>query len=252
MDTRPGKGTVILIPGNSASSRLFACALHSGALAFPAVAVDLAGHGALSERTADYTFEHYLQQIEQAALEAGGPVLLAGNSLGGHLALRVAPRLPQLAALCLFGTPPLIKPANLEEAYLPNEHGGLSFMASPAESLVRAAFAASTNNNAARELLVEDFMGSDGKARTSLPRQMLDADKQVDEVSILKALACKKALLHGTHDIFVNGDYVQRIAAETGATLFSFEHSGHYPSLDEPEKFVATLNVICREAFSRT
>ena len=89
---------------------------------FRLVAVDLPGHGASDDardRSA-YSLPGHARAVRAVvdALQLGDAVFV-GWSLGGHVALEMAPELRQARGFVIFGTPPLAFPP-AREAFLPH------------------------------------------------------------------------------------------------------------------------------------
>ena len=107
-----GEGpAVVLIHGNSSSSRVFSRQL-DGPLGrrFRLVAVDLPGHGE-SDDAKDpraYSLPGHARAVRAAVDALGlGEAHFVGWSLGGHVALEMAPDLPRARGFVIFGTPPI-------------------------------------------------------------------------------------------------------------------------------------------------
>ena len=115
---------VVLIHGNSSSSRVFSRQL-DGRLGqrFRLIAVDLPGHGA-SEDAKDpsaYSLPGHARAV-RAVLDALGidQAYFVGWSLGGHIALEMAPDLRNPRGFVIFGTPPFTSGEAMSEAFFPN------------------------------------------------------------------------------------------------------------------------------------
>jgi pimeloyl-ACP methyl ester carboxylesterase len=101
----------VLIHGNSSSSRAFSRQL-DGPLGerFRLVAIDLPGYGA-SDNARDpsaYSLPGHARAV-RVAVDALGldDARFVGWSLGGHVALEMAPDLPRARGFLIFGTPPV-------------------------------------------------------------------------------------------------------------------------------------------------
>ena len=122
-----GQGpAVVLIHGNSCSSRAFSRQL-DGALGrrFRLVAIDLPGHGA-SEDAKDpssYSLPGHARAVRSVVEALGlGEARFVGWSLGGHIALEMAPDLPKARGFLIFGAPP-INSAGVDARGVPAQSG---------------------------------------------------------------------------------------------------------------------------------
>ena len=120
-----GEGpTLVLIHGNSSSSRSFSRQL-DGPLGkrFRLVAVDLPGHGKSDDAKdpSAYSLPGHARAV-RAVVDALGlhEARFVGWSLGGHVALEMAPDLKEPRGFVIFGAPPLAVPPAMSEAFLPN------------------------------------------------------------------------------------------------------------------------------------
>ena len=108
--------TIVLVHGNSASSKAFARQL-DGTLGrtYRVIAYDLPGHGK-SDDAADpaktYTMPGYARVLREVAAQLGADdAVFVGWSLGGHIVLEAAPDLPDAKGFAIFGTPPTSFPS---------------------------------------------------------------------------------------------------------------------------------------------
>ena len=115
------KGTMVFLHGNSSSSKVFN-ETFSSSIDHTLIRMDLPGHGGSPKNPQSYAIDTLRTMVIDFIIEkVTEPFLLIGNSLGGHLAIEILPELPQCKGLVIFGTPPLKKPINAEEAFLPCE-----------------------------------------------------------------------------------------------------------------------------------
>jgi pimeloyl-ACP methyl ester carboxylesterase len=245
---------LVLLHGNSASSRAFSRQLDGPLGArFRLVAIDLPGHGD-SDDAKDpslYTLRGHAAAA-RAAVDALGlaDARFVGWSLGGHVALEMAPDLPKAKGFVIFGTPPLGVPPAMAEAFLPNPAMNLTF----APSFERAQGAAFVASFFAPDFFdvppsfLEDALRADGRARAGLPASFAP-NASHDEVAVVRALTVPLAILHGEHEQLVNGAYLASLAAPTlwrGAVQI-VPGAGHAPQWETPDAFDALVTAFVEE-----
>ena len=136
------KGTIVFIHGNSSSSFVFDEVLKCKSIPQTKIAVELPGHGIntnLGHEVKDFSIEVYRAKLIDLLSRIDDDVLLVGNSLGGHLVIEVAQEVNRLKGLVIFGTPPLKKPLNLEEAFLPVDALQTFFTENPTDTEIESA-----------------------------------------------------------------------------------------------------------------
>src|SRR5271166_5735529 len=189
-----GKGpAAVLIHGNSSSSRVF-CRQIDGPLGqrFRLVAVDLPGHGSSDDARdpSAYSLPGHARAVRAVvdALQLGGAVF-AGWSLGGHVALEMAPELTDARGFMIFGTPPLAFRADMSKAFLPNPAMGFTFSEhidrEQAADYVRSFFKPGFADVA--PFFLEDAMRTDGRARSNLGASIVPGGAR-DEVAVVRDL----------------------------------------------------------------
>ena len=250
-----GQGpALVLIHGNSASSRAFSRQLDGPLGArFRLVAIDLPGHGA-SDDAKDpslYTLRGHAAAV-RAAIDALGlaDARFVGWSLGGHIALELAPELPQAKGFVIFGTPPLAFPPAMAEAFLPNPAMTLSF----APAFERAQGAAYVASFFAPDFFdvppffLEDALRTDGRARAGLPASFAPGASH-DEVVVVRELKAPLAILHGEHELLVNGAYFATLGAPTlwRGAVQTLPGAGHAPQWETPDAFDALVTAFVEE-----
>ena len=208
-----GRGpAAVLIHGNSSSSRVYSRQLE-GALGerFRLVAVDLPGHGASDDANepSAYSLPGHARAVRTVvdALQLHGAVF-AGWSLGGHVALEMAPDLPSARGFVIFGAPPLAFPPAMATAFLPHPAMGFTFM-EKANRDQAAAYVASWFKPGFADVpafFLDDALRTDGRARRGLATSMVPGGYR-DEIAVARDLRAPLAVLHGAEDQLVNGGY---------------------------------------------
>ncbi len=245
---------IVLIHGNSASARAFAKQLDGPLGArFRLVAIDLPGHGASDDATDPslYTLRGHAQAV-RAAVDALGlaQAHFVGWSLGGHIALEMAPGLPEAKGFLIFGAPPLSLPPAMAEAFLPNPAMNFGF----APSFERAQGAAYVASFFAPEFadvgptFLEDALRTDGRARAGLPASFAPG-ASLDEVEVVRELKAPLAILHGAKEQLVNDAWFATLAMPTlwRGAVQTIPDAGHAPQWETPAAFDALVTAFVAE-----
>ena len=245
---------VVLIHGNSSSSRVFLRQLE-GPLGqcFRLVAVDLPGHGA-SDNAKDpsaYSLPGHARAV-RAALEALGidQAHFIGWSLGGHVALEMAPDLRDPRGFVIFGTPPLTSGEAMREAFLPNPAMKVTFQES-VDSIEASAYVAAFFRPGFADIppfFIDDVLRTDGRARSNLGASIRPGGAR-DEGAVVRDLKVPLAVLHGGEEQLVNARYFGSVAMPTlwrGAVQMIPE-AGHTPQWETPQIFDALIEAFLKE-----
>jgi pimeloyl-ACP methyl ester carboxylesterase len=250
-----GEGpALVLIHGNSSSSRSFSRQL-DGPLGrrFRLLAVDLPGHGESDDARdpSAYSLPGHARAV-RAVVDALGlhEARLVGWSLGGHVALEMAPDLPQARGLVVFGTPPIAVPAALSIAFRPHAATKFAFQESVVSSEASAYLAAFFRPGFADvpPFYLKDALRTDGRARSGLAAT-LPPGLYRDEVAIVRDLKVPLAVLHGEEEQLVNARYFASVPMPTlwrGAVQM-IPGAGHTPQWETPEAFDALIEALVEE-----
>ncbi len=247
---------VVLIHGNSSSSRAFSRQLE-GPLGgrFRLVAVDLPGHGQSDDAKdlSAYSLPGHARAVRTVveALDLH-EARFVGWSLGGHVALEMAPDLPRARGFVIFGTPPVPSrgeapvPAHepMREPFLPNPAMKFTFQGSIDESEASAYVAAFFKSGFADipSFYLENALRTDGRARSGLGSSV-EGGLYRDEVAIVRDLSIPLAVLHGGDEQLVNGQYFGSVAMPSlwrGAVQM-IPYAGHAPHWETPKAFDALI-----------
>lgn len=243
------KGTFLFLHGNSSSSNhfvpLFESNLNTSLLAF-----DFFGYGkSPKSENRTYDIESYKSQIMNEISDINDEIIIFGHSLGGHLALEVAHEVNNLKGIVIAGTPPLRKPLNFGEAFLPITETGVLFTDSATEEQINSLFELFLYNKSVFDLVKNDYLITDPNVRTDLAAVLQSSDSLADEVEVLKNLDCNKYVIHTEYEKAVNYEYLKSLQREVNFQLIDFPDSGHYLSLENPSELIYHLEKIAGECF---
>jgi len=249
------KGTIFCIHGNSSSSKVFNKLLNSQEITFSKVSIDLLGHGENQIENSDidnFSFKSNKQLLIDTLSEIDDDILLIGNSLGGHLAIEIAPKIKNLKGLVIMGTPPVKKPINFEEAFIAVPALNTFFSEYPKQQEITEATSVAIVNKEKHNSFIKDFKASDPKVRKATAIDITQNNLS-DEFNIFISLNISKYIISGDKDPSVNRDYLEYVKNECNniCTIINLENCGHYPSLDKPDDFITIVNNIAKEVFNK-
>lgn len=247
------KGTIFYIHGNSSSSRVFHNIIHSKKIKYSQIAYDLPGHGnhQVLNKSLGFTTKEYGDFLLAKIKEIDDDILLVGNSLGGHIALEIAKKVKRLKGLLIFGTPPLKKPINIEEAYLPVPALQTFLTENPETDEIKEAFSAIIFDEKNVVSFVEDFKRANPKVRSTLVTDLQEA-QWIDQESVFMELKIPKFIIEGSHDVSVNPNYLKTINNKCNGEceLILYNECGHYASVEKPLEFEKTIEYVANKVFN--
>ncbi len=238
------KKTIVFIHGNSLSSKTFA-EQFNGIKNIPLLAIDLPGHG-LSERPAEpektYSILGYIEVLKFVLAELKiSDFILAGHSLGGHIALEASNELLGLKGLVIFGTPPLGMPPEMDKAFLPNAAMAFLFQDQITDIEINILSEALTNNENT-EKLKSEIRITDGNARSflaaSIPQGLFK-----NEIQLTENLSIPIAILHGGGDALISKEYINGLTIPTlwKKKIQIINNAEHCPQIEQPSAFNTIL-----------
>lgn len=247
--------TIVLVHGNSASSRAFARQF-DGPLGSKhrLIAIDLPGHGDSADAAdpaTTYNMPGYARVLRDVVKQLGvEDAVFAGWSLGGHIVLEAAPDLPQAKGFVIFGTPPLAFPPAMEQAFLPNPAMAFTFTRDLTEEQAHA-YVAVAFRPGVTDLppqMVADVRRTDGRARAQLAAS-IGPNGYRDEVEVIAHLKQPFAVLHGAQEQLINGAYFDTLKMPTlwRGKVQVIDGAGHLPQWEQPEKFDALIEAFVSE-----
>ncbi|TGV02752.1 alpha/beta fold hydrolase [Flavivirga rizhaonensis] len=247
------RGSIVFIHGNSSSSSVFNEVPKSKLITQTKIVVDLPGHGESVyeyENEEDFFISSYREKLIKLINTLDGNILLVGHSLGGHIAIEIAPQIHKLKGILIFGTPPLKKPLNLEEAFLFSPELQTFFTEDVSEIAAREAVEVTLFNKQCASVIIEDFKRTNPKVRKAIAADIAE-NSYLNQLKIFLELPIPKYIIAGTHDPSVNLEYIKEVARKScSCELFIFQNCGHYPSLEKPVEFNKTLEKITKDVFN--
>lgn len=239
---------ILFIHGNSLNSRSFSSQFNI-IREIPLIAIDLPGHG-LSPKASnideEYCLPGYVNVIKQVVKDFGlKNCILAGHSLGGHIAIESLEELPSVSGLMIFGTPPLGSPPDMGNAFLPEPVMNLLFQKDLTESDIDAicrVFLTGNKTASFEKNIKEQLLSSDGNTRISLLKSIGEG-KQKDELGIIKNTKLPTAVIHGENDALVNYNYLANVSYGNlwQNKIHIVPGSGHFPQMEQAEAFAKLL-----------
>lgn len=237
-----GKTTLVFIHGNSSCKKIFQHQL-SGPLTHSCrlIALDLPGHGdsddaTVPERT--YTRPEFANALSEMLLGLGinDPILI-GWSLGGHIAIEMTTRMPELRGLMICGAPPPIGPGEAPKAFYPSNHAGLAMQRNLSSSEVFD-FARVMADDPVAPFLLEAISRCDGRTREIL-FQAREAGAGIDQRHAVSTNPLPLAVINGEDDPLINLDFIDRIPYSElwNARCHRLPGSGHAAFWSCPELF---------------
>lgn len=203
---------VLLIHGNSSCRGVFRNQMEgSPGRDYRLIAFDLPGHGEsenAQEPSRTYTRPGFADAaIEILDLLGIDDVVLLGLSLGGHIAMEMAPQLSALRGMMICGAPPV--GSSMAEGFIPAPHmklGSQQYL-TPAEvdSFGKAIF-----GTAFAPFLRTAIERTDGLMRKTL-FEAARAGAGVNQRRVVENLPVPLAVVNGADDPFVNLDYIDSL-----------------------------------------
>lgn len=235
---------VVMIHGNSSSHEVFRPQWEAQLMrGHRLIALDLPGHGASANAAfpaRTYTRPGFADAVIEVLrqLELWAPVLF-GWSLGGHIALEMASRLPTLRGVMVCGTPPV--GTVMSEGFNPTsgvKYGSMEHLSPDDIEAFGAAVFGATFNPALREALAR----ADGRARKTL-FEAARAGAGVNQRWVVETVSTPLAIVNGADDSIVNLDYVDSLeyARLWSGRCHRLEGAGHAAFRESPMAFNALL-----------
>jgi len=252
-----GEGPVLLlVHGIASDSEAWRASLPLLACRARAIAPDLPGHGASGKAPGDYSLGSLASALRDLLVKLGHErATLVGHSLGGGVAMQFAYMFPERTErLVLVSSGGLGRSVNplLRAATLPGSELMIAATMGPITALGRAGRATVRRLG----LRVTPDLGEFGRGFATLADRegrsaFLDTLRAVVNFSgqridasdrLYLAAAMPTLLLWGERDRIIPAAHGRRAGQRMpGSRLVTFGDSGHFPQIDDPHRFAATV-----------
>ncbi len=248
---------VVLVHGITSSSATWGRVMPYLAQRFTVIAPDLLGHGASAKPRGDYSLGAYASGVRDLLVALGHErATFVGHSLGGGVAMQLAYQFPERCErLVLVDSGGLGREVSLllRAATLPGSEIVLPLLAAT-KLLDAGRFAAGLLDRIglhvgtdAEEIARGHATLADRETRAAFVhtlRGIVEPGGQRVDASDRLYLAehVPFLIVWGEHDTIIPVSHGRSTHAQVhGSRLEVFAHSGHFPQLDEPERFLDVL-----------
>jgi pimeloyl-ACP methyl ester carboxylesterase len=259
-----GQGPAVLfIHGLLGSNRNWAHLVRSLSTGHRVLAPDLFGHGASAKPMGDYSLGAHAATLRDLLDRLGvGRVTLVGHSLGGGIAMQFCylfpERVDRLVLVASGGLGRSVSPL-LRSATLPGAEWVLPLIASSwvrgraeavGQALGRIGLRASSDVTEAWHGFASLGDADSRRAFLATTRSVVDPGGQtvtaLDHLPM--ALDIPTLIVWGTRDRMIPTWHATRAQqAIAGSRVELFEGAGHFPHLDEPQRFAQALDAFCAD-----
>ncbi len=242
-----GTGTpVVLLHGLTSNITAMQREIDHLSRTFQVVAIDSRGHGR-SDKPAQYTLQDHVADVFGVldALQLDR-VALIGVSMGSYIAQGVAAQQPQRVAKLVLITAKAQGQTSSSARFLADHAAELQGKSSAeVQAFLLANIFAPTTSAAIKQELY-DFSRQQAAAGLMLtPEQILAANQALEGFDfrpLLPAVTAETLVISGRYDPLNPVAAGQEIAAAIPqATFVVLEHSGHVPTLEEPQRLLALI-----------
>jgi pimeloyl-ACP methyl ester carboxylesterase len=210
---------------------------------FRTYALDFFGFGESLDKTADFSVDNYVNSVYQFMDRLGiVKAPLIGHSMGGTVSLGASIRYPeQVVKTVVIGSPVQGNPLNLLLKF--SGYKGIARIIWTTPSLLKlfmrgyAHFIAKDGNKVGK-MLVEDI----SKISPDSFRQSIGTLRQTDLRDQLSAIETPVLGIYGKKDVIVNPNQSKVLKQYLPHSQIAWlEGSGHFPMMDEPDRFHDTV-----------
>lgn len=241
---------ILFLHGNSHSLKSFSKQMNSPLLKdFRLVFVDLPGHGE-SSKGSDYSVKIFAQILPEFIKSLNlNKFIIAGHSMGGHVAINLLSTDIIPNGLFLFGTPPLKNPFDVT-AFLPNPNASAMGKIKADYEEISTLMDEMNYVGSDKELAIEDFLNTDGNFRVDVLGDIISG-KNADEVELIKSFKGPVLFLLATKDSLINNSYIRQecFLNLSHAEIREIE-AGHSPQVELDVDFNQILAEFSNQVFN--
>lgn len=266
-DTKPQSRSLtpaaVFIHGHCTNKDFFSKQLLSSLFSnYRLIALDLPGYGKSNPPTDPqkvYSFPGFADVVSEVVnIMKLDNIIIVGWSLGGHIALELTSRLPQLRGLLITGTPPIeISAEGLSRGFkVANPKilecfgkGNLTY-----EEAELFATISGYDYSKEKKFIVDAVMQTDEGAKTIYPQSILKRVGQ-NELKIVNEWPFPIAVIAGEQDAGINNDYIiQEVKFKNlwRKKVHVIPNAGHAVFMEQPVEFNTILEQFFQEIFSET
>jgi len=241
---------IVFLHGNSHSLKSFSKQMNSPLLQkFRLIFVDLPGHGESTKGT-EYSVKIFAQILAEfiKTLEIN-KFIIAGHSLGGHVAINLLNSDITPSGLFLFGTPPLKNPFDVT-AFLPNSRVSAIGKIKADYEEISTLMDEMNYVGIDKELAIDDFLNTDGNFRVDVLGD-ITSGKNADEVELIKSFNAPVMFLLATKDSMINNSYIREECFLNLSHVQTNEiEAGHSPHVEMDVDFNRILMEFSNQVFN--
>lgn len=252
----PTNPAILLLHGNSCSAELFQPQFNALLKDYFLIAPDFIGHGGSggSEKTFHYSMQGMAKSVADLIEELKiHELIIYGVSLGGHVAMEMAPLIyDKVKGIMISGAPPLKIPLNTAECFTDSPVMAKSFVKdlSP-QNRQDWADACIHEKNDAKELVISWIEQTEPEFREKFGASLSFVEGISNQFKILEEAAFPVALIQGEHEWLVNHDYFDKIRPIDfyQNKVHWIPKSAHFPSMENSKAFNELLKYFALYCF---
>ncbi|MBS0625663.1 MAG: alpha/beta hydrolase [Verrucomicrobia bacterium] len=261
-DSRPGtEPAVLFIHGHNCNRTFFSKQIESPLLQkYRLVSLDLPGYGKSSppkDPEKVYSWPGFADSVAEVAhLLKLEKVVVVGWSLGGHVALELTSRMPQIEGLLITGTPPIeVSAEGLGRGFRVANPKILELFGKGNLTVEEAQLMATISGydyTPENRFMVDAILNTDYGAQTLYPRSIIDGVGQNQKL-IAEQWPKPIAVIAGGADAGINNDYIIHEVNFKNlwrGKVHVIEGAGHAVQMDNPNEFNALVTEFINDIFN--